>query len=80
MEMFKSATRVTLLLLIISLIGLNVYAIINYPDTVFKEVFNVFSTTVVAVTSFFFGKSSAEQTIPKDKPQDSEPVNVGLPG
>lgn len=64
MEMFKSATRVSLLLLIISLIALNVYSLINYPDTVFKDVFSVFSTTIVAVTSFFFGKSSSDSKPP----------------
>lgn len=65
--MFKSATRVSLLLLIVTLIALNVFALINYPDTVFKDVFGVFNTTVVAVTSFFFGKSS----------NDTKPIGVG---
>lgn len=77
MEMFKSATRVSLLLMVVSLIALNMYAIVYYPDTVFKEVFGVFSTTVVAVISFFFGKSSAQQSTP---PSETQPVNVGLPG
>lgn len=56
--MFQSATRVSLLILILSLVGINVFSLVFYPDTAFKDTFAVFSNIIVAVTSFFFGKSS----------------------
>lgn len=59
--MFQSATRVSLLILILSLVGINVFSLVFYPDTAFKDTFAVFSNIVVAVTSFFFGKSSGQQ-------------------
>lgn len=80
--MFKSATRVSLLLLIVSLIALNVYSLINYPDTVFKDVFAVLNTTVVAVTSFFFGKSSSDgvkppvENVEKDKASEKSSIDI----
>lgn len=58
--MFQSATRVSLLILILSLVGINVFSLVFYPDTAFKDTFAVFSNIIVAVTSFFFGKSSAD--------------------
>lgn len=61
MQMFQSATRVSLLILILSLVGINVFSLYFYPETAFKTTFDVFTTTIVAVTSFFFGKSSADQ-------------------
>lgn len=67
MEMFKSATRVSLLLLILTLIGINVFALIQYPDTAFKDTFTVFTNIIVAVTSFFFGKSSNDGGKPVEK-------------
>lgn len=76
--MFKSATRVSLLLLIVSLIALNVYSLINYPDTVFKDVFAVLNTTVVAVTSFFFGKSSNEGAKPVGENVEKEKSAIDI--
>lgn len=70
--MFKSATRVSLLSLIAALIGINVFALVLYPDTAFKETFTVFSNIVVAVTSFFFGKSSSQQTLPEPKVEEKK--------
>lgn len=58
--MFQSATRVSLLIMILSLVGINVFSLVFYPDTAFKDTFAVFSNIIVAVTSFFFGKSSAQ--------------------
>lgn len=70
MEMFKSATRVSLLILVLALIGINVYSLVYYPDTAFKDTFTVFTNIIVAVTSFFFGKSSADATKPEEKKDD----------
>lgn len=70
--MFKSATRVSLLLMILSLVGINIFALVVYPDTAFKDTFAVFSNIIVAVTSFFFGKSSSQQTTPTEKPEEKK--------
>ena len=78
METFKSATRVSLLMLIVSLVALNVYSLINYPDTVFKDVFAVLNTTVVAVTSFFFGKSSNESGKPVVENVEKEKSTIDI--
>lgn len=69
-QMLSSATRVSLILLIISLVGINVFALVNYPDTTFKDTFAVFSNIIIAVTSFFFGKSTAEAGKPEEKKDD----------
>lgn len=74
--MFSSATRVSLLLLLISLIGINIFALIYYPDTVFKDVFAVLNTTVVAVTSYFFGKSSQDSGKPSGQLVEKEESKI----
>ena len=73
--MFQSATRVSLLIMILSLVGINVFSLIFYPDTAFKDTFAVFSNIIVAVTSFFFGKSSAQVL---DKKAEPAPVDKTL--
>lgn len=75
--MFQSATRVSLLILLVSLVGINVFALVYYPDTVFRDVFAVFNTTVVAVTSYFFGKSAGQQEKRADPPPPT-PVDKTL--
>lgn len=74
MEMFKSATRVSMLTMIMALVGINAFALVVYPDTAFKETFTVFSNVIVAITSYFFGKSSGQQAKPVEpveKPLDN---------
>lgn len=60
MQMFSSATRVVLLILIMALCAINIATLILYPDTLFKDTFQVFSNIIIAVTSFFFGKSTEQ--------------------
>lgn len=67
MEMFKSATRVSMLTMIIALVGINAFALVMYPETAFKDTFTVFSNVIVAITSYFFGKSSGQQVKPVEK-------------
>ena len=70
--MFKSATRVSMLTMIMALVGINVFALVVYPDTAFKDTFSVFSNVIVAITSYFFGKSSGQQaTKPEEKKEDT---------
>lgn len=73
--MFKSATRVSLLLLMLTLIGINVFALIMYPDTAFKDTFTVFTNIIVAVTSFFFGKSSQDSGKLVEKEESKIDIN-----
>lgn len=58
LSMLSSATRVSLLVMILVLCGVNVFALVVYPDTAFKDTFAVFSNILIAITSFFFGKST----------------------
>ncbi len=62
--MLSSATRVSLLLALLALIGLNYIAIVFYPDTIFAIVFDLFKTFMVAVTTYFFTKSQNDAAKP----------------
>lgn len=73
--MLSSATRVSLLLALLALIGLNYIAIVFYPDTIFAIVFDLFKTFMVAVTTYFFTKSQNDsgkpsvQLVEKEEPK-----------
>ena len=56
--MFSSATRVTLLVLIAVLCGINIYSLIFYPDTIFDTVFGVFKDIVLMSATYFYAKST----------------------
>ena len=56
--MFSSATRVTLLVLIAVLCGINIYSLIFYPDTIFGTVFGVFKDIVLMSATYFYAKST----------------------
>lgn len=60
MPIFQSATRVSMLLLIIALIVINFSALWFYPDTAFKETFMLFSNITSGIVGFFTGKSMQE--------------------
>lgn len=66
---FQSATRVTLLVLVVVLSAITVYGAWSFEDKRFELVFTTFSNLIIATSSFFFGKSSQETTQPKE-PQD----------
>lgn len=74
--MFSSATRVSLLIMIIVLCGINVFALYFYPGEIFKEVFAVFSNILIAVTSFFFGKSTGGENLDNNKKEPQESVDI----
>lgn len=57
-QMFSSATRVTLLVLIAVLCGMNIYSLIFYPDTLFVTVFGVFKDVVLMSATYFYAKST----------------------
>tara|TARA_R110000868_G_C10970396_1_gene769737 strand:+ start:8466 stop:8699 length:234 start_codon:yes stop_codon:yes gene_type:complete len=60
MEMFKSATRVTLLIIILTLVGINVFAVIKYPDTVFLTTWALFKDIALMSATYFYSKSTFE--------------------
>ncbi len=70
MSIFGSATRVSLIIMIVVLCGVNVFSLVFYPDTAFKDTFSVFSNILIAITSFFFGKSTGGEAVSPsvDKP------------
>lgn len=57
-QMFSSATRVTLLVLIAVLCAMNIYSLIYYPDTLFVSVFSVFKDIVLMSATYFYAKST----------------------
>lgn len=75
-NMLSSATRVSLLLALLALIGLNYFAIIYYPDTIFAMVFDLFKTFMVAVTTYFFTKSKNDATKTQAEEKKEEPFIV----
>lgn len=75
LQMFSSATRVSLLIMILVLCGINVFSLIMYPDTAFKDTFTVFTNIIVAVTSFFFGKSSQDSGKLVEKEESKIDIN-----
>lgn len=60
MEMFKSATRVTLLIIILTLVGINIFALVKYPDTVFLTTWGLFKDIALMSATYFYAKSTQE--------------------
>jgi len=79
LALFSSMTRVTLLLMVLTLCGLVIFSDIkgNNFDTVFK----VFSDLILMVASFFFGKSATQATSTPTNTTTPTPVSPDtLPG
>ena len=78
MEIFQSATRLTLLILILVLCGVNVFALYFYPDTVFITTWGLFKDIALMSATYFYAKSSQESKELKDdlnkKKDDSQEV------
>jgi hypothetical protein len=70
MEMFKSATRVTLLTMVLALVGINIFALINYPETIFNTTFLVFKDIVLMIATYFFAKSTQDTGKPVVEKKD----------
>lgn len=60
LSMLSSATRVTLILIILTLIGVNVFALIHYPDTVFVTTWSLFKDIALMSATYFYAKSTQE--------------------
>lgn len=58
--MFKSATRVSLLIIIVTLVGINIFALIKYPDTVFLTTWALFKDIALMSATYFYAKSTQE--------------------
>jgi len=68
MEILTSATRLTLLIVILTLVGVNVYSLVFYPDTVFVTTWSLFKDIALMSATYFYAKSTqeAKQTDPVD--------------
>lgn len=69
-QMFSSATRVTLLIIIINLVGINIYALIHYPDTVFVTTWSLFKDIALMSATYFYAKSTQEGSKPVEEKKD----------
>lgn len=72
MEQFKSTTNNLIYILTFSIIGMTVFALLKYPDTLFKDVFAVFAPLLTGIWGYKFGRSLPEQkeTKPEEKKDD----------
>lgn len=83
-EIFNSSTRFNLTLMIVALIGINIYTMIYMPDTIFKDVFQLFSAVTNGLLGYFIAKSTQDgkqntmsSTISQDLPEEKkEPESV----
>lgn len=70
LQMLSSATRVTLILIILTLIGINVFALINYPDTVFITTWGLFKDIALMSATYFYAKSTQEGGKPVEEKKE----------
>lgn len=71
MEQFKSTTNNLIYILTFSIIGMTVFSLLKYPDTLFKEVFAVFAPLLTGIWGYKFGRSLPEQkTAPAEEKKD----------
>lgn len=64
-QMITSSTNWILFLMVCALIGMNVFAILHYPDTIFKDVFAVFTNILTGFAGYKYGKSMPQQPTEK---------------
>lgn len=74
-NIFSSATRVSLLIMILVLCGVNIFALVYYPGTTFDTTFKLFSDILIAITSFFFGKSTGGENV-SGQIGEKEKINI----
>lgn len=70
--MFQSATRVSMLMLIFSLVLINFLALWFYPETAFKETFMLFSNITSGIVGYFTGKSMQDSNKPMQEVKNVE--------
>lgn len=59
-NMLTSATRLTLLIIILTLVGINIFALVKYPDTVFLTTWALFKDIALMSATYFYAKSTQE--------------------
>lgn len=70
--MLTSATRVTLLIIILTLVGVNIYALVHYPDTIFTTTWALFKDIALMSATYFYAKSTQEGGKPvEEKKEDT---------
>jgi len=68
--MLSSATRVTLLIIILTLVGANIYALVYYPDTVFNTTWMLFKDIALMSATYFYAKSTQEGAKPVEEKKE----------
>lgn len=69
-QMMTSSTNWVIFLMVCALIGMNVFAIMYYPDTIFKDVFAVFTNILTGFAGYKYGKSMPQQPTKEEKSQE----------
>lgn len=64
LNMLSSATRVTLIVIILTLVGVNIYSLIHYPDTTFLTTWALFKDIALMSATYFYAKSTQEGAKP----------------
>jgi len=78
LAMFSSATRVTLLIIITTLVGINIFALINYPDTVFITTWGLFKDIALMSATYFYAKSTQESGKPSGELVEKEIARIDV--
>lgn len=77
MEQFKSTTNNLIYILTFSIIGMTVFTLVKYPDTLFKDVFAVFAPLLTGIWGYKFGRSLPEQGgKPSVQNVETEKINI----
>jgi len=75
-NLFRSATKLVLVLLVMVLVACHIFVVMQnvHDESVINSQLNLFETICVAVVSFYFGKSNLPDTTSK---QDNwQPTNA----
>lgn len=72
LTMFSSATRLTLLIIILTLVGANIYSLVFYPDTVFVTTWALFKDIALMSATYFYAKSTQEGVKPIQEPVEKK--------
>lgn len=75
-NIFTSATRLTLLIVILTLVGINVYALINYPDTIFATTWSLFKDIALMSATYFYAKSTQEGGKPLEREESKIDIST----
>lgn len=64
--------------MVLALVAINIFALINYPDTIFNTTFLVFKDIVLMIATYFFAKSSNDSGKPPAQLVETEKPSIDL--